>query len=354
MAINDNLENDSLLAGADKRYDTAAQDYQSGLNALPTYESPAYRAPQEDLQANIKDGGSYVTPQSLVSDQLNRFLASDSALMRQAEGDAKRKANSMGLLSSSMAIGAAQGEMMRQALPVAQADAQTYGNAMLQQQQAQNQIGQTQAEAVVTGALKQQTAETDALRDRNAATVDGLSTVLQTKLGDTANTSSQLRQSQIDMARFDAGVQADKEMFEAGKKADMEMFEAGKQADIEMFNATTLADMAKFDAGVKADMDKFNLSVKSEMDRLLLSIDADKQTSVIQGAADLVKNNQISMEQLLKDPDFMQLEPEAIRNTLNNLVQQTIGGIRFIGASSSIDMTPFLNTLAADLSWSLA
>jgi hypothetical protein len=343
MAINDNLENDSLLAGADKRYDTAAQDYQSGLNALPTYESPAYRAPQEDLQANIKDGGSYVTPQSLVSDQLNRFLASDSALMRQAEGDAKRKANSMGLLSSSMAIGAAQGEMMRQALPVAQADAQTYGNAMLQQQQAQNQIGQTQAEAVVTGALKQQTAETDALRDRNAATVDGLSTVLQTKLGDTANTSSQLRQSQIDMARFDAGVQADKEMFEAGK-----------QADIEMFNATTLADMAKFDAGVKADMDKFNLSVKSEMDRLLLSIDADKQTSVIQGATDLVKNNQISMEQLLKDPDFMQLEPEAIRNTLNNLVQQTIGGIRFIGASSSIDMTPFLNTLAADLSWSLA
>jgi hypothetical protein len=299
MAINDNLENDSLLAAADKQYESINKDYQGSISALPSYEAPAYQAPTEDLQANIKEGSSYVTPQSLVSEQLNKLLSSDSQLMKQAEGDAKRKANSMGLLSSSMAIGAAQGEAMRQATPIAQADAQTYANSMLQQQQAQNQIGQTQAEAVVTGALKEQTAKIDALRDKNLAIIDGFSNMMKTKLGDVATAGSQIRQ----------------------------------------FNL---------------DMEKFGASVTAEMEKVAMTLDADKQITVLQGAADLVKNNQISMEQLLKDPDFMQLEPEAIRNTLNNLVQQTIGGIRFIGASSSIDMTPFLNTLEADLSWSLA
>lgn len=67
--------------------------------------------------------------ESLVQNQLTGLLDPNSALMKRAVSQSQELAASRGLQSSSIAAGAATGAMIDRALPIAQQDAQTYGNA---------------------------------------------------------------------------------------------------------------------------------------------------------------------------------------------------------------------------------
>lgn len=69
-----------------------------------------------------------VAGDELVQNQLNRITASGSPLMTRAAESGLATANSRGLLSSSLAAGAAQNAVIENALPVAQQDAATYTN----------------------------------------------------------------------------------------------------------------------------------------------------------------------------------------------------------------------------------
>lgn len=55
-----------------------------------------------------------------VATEVNRITATDSPIMQQAQTDGLKMANRRGLLNSSMAVGAAQNEVIRAALPMAQ------------------------------------------------------------------------------------------------------------------------------------------------------------------------------------------------------------------------------------------
>ena len=73
----------------------------------------------------VADPAKYnMTNDSSVSGQLNTLLSSGSPLMQQAATQGLEYANSRGLLNSSMASGAAQGEMIKAATPIATSDAQ--------------------------------------------------------------------------------------------------------------------------------------------------------------------------------------------------------------------------------------
>lgn len=67
--------------------------------------------------------------ESLVQNQLSGLLDPNSALMKRAISQTQEQAASRGLQSSSIAAGAGMGAMIDRALPIAQQDAQTYGNA---------------------------------------------------------------------------------------------------------------------------------------------------------------------------------------------------------------------------------
>ena len=58
-----------------------------------------------------------------VANRLNSYISQDSPLMQQARTDGLRIANSRGLLNSSLAAGASQDAMIRNAMPIAQQDA---------------------------------------------------------------------------------------------------------------------------------------------------------------------------------------------------------------------------------------
>ena len=63
-----------------------------------------------------------------VQGQVQGLIAANSPLMQQAEAASKQQMNQRGLLNTSMAVGAGQEAVIKQALPIAQQDAQLFAN----------------------------------------------------------------------------------------------------------------------------------------------------------------------------------------------------------------------------------
>jgi len=83
--------------------------------------------------------------QDTTSGQLQTILAQDSPLMQQARAQAKQGMAARGLVNSSMAQGAGVAAMLEKATPIAAADASTYFNQGITNQNAANTGGQFNA-----------------------------------------------------------------------------------------------------------------------------------------------------------------------------------------------------------------
>jgi len=68
------------------------------------------------------------TEKQTVAGQVQGLIKSESPLMQLAETQAKQQMNQRGLLNTSMAVGAGQEAVIKQALPIAQQDATVYAN----------------------------------------------------------------------------------------------------------------------------------------------------------------------------------------------------------------------------------
>lgn len=120
---------------ATTNYNTAlnTQDYTDPAQAAPTglintqatTQAPA--ATYTGTQANAADW--QVQPNQTVQSQVKDIIAENSPLMQQAETRALQKANSRGLMNSSIAVGAGQSALYDAATPIAAADAATYARA---------------------------------------------------------------------------------------------------------------------------------------------------------------------------------------------------------------------------------
>ena len=110
-----------------------------------TYDSPD----AQDLKdaSALGEGKSYIDPEGTVAGQLESLLDSDSAYMTNAKRRADEKAASLGLLGSSMAVGASERAAIESALPIAQQDAKTYATAMLEEQKTSNEMSRMKAES---------------------------------------------------------------------------------------------------------------------------------------------------------------------------------------------------------------
>ena len=80
-----------------------------------------------------------------VAGQVEDLIAKNSPLMQQAETSALQQMNRRGLLNSSMAVGAGQEAVMKQALPIAQADATAYQAQAKFNAEQSNQLSQFNA-----------------------------------------------------------------------------------------------------------------------------------------------------------------------------------------------------------------
>jgi len=105
---------------------STAIDHANPLAKAATYEAAQVRMGDEDT----------------VESRISNIIKHDSPLMQQAKTKADRASNSRGLLSSSMAVGAAQDSVIKAAQPIASQDATTSKEMKLTNQAAANQAAQ--------------------------------------------------------------------------------------------------------------------------------------------------------------------------------------------------------------------
>ena len=119
------------------------------MNVYSAYRSPTINTNNRQSSAPLptgfwaSQGGAFtrsVQPNELTSTNLNSLIAGNSDYIQQARNGAMAAAAARGLGNSSYASGNAQGAAIRAALPIAQADAQAYGDAAHQNEDVLNQI----------------------------------------------------------------------------------------------------------------------------------------------------------------------------------------------------------------------
>lgn len=106
------------------------------ITSVPQVTPATYAASQRTVNKN-----------ETVADQFKGLIQDGSPIIDMARTRAKEQMNGMGLLNSSMALGAADAAAYQAALPIAQADATTYGTAARENTAATNAALATNAAA---------------------------------------------------------------------------------------------------------------------------------------------------------------------------------------------------------------
>jgi hypothetical protein len=264
-----------------------------GFDRMPEYQDydAGWASKAISDNVSIAPGSTYVDPGTYtVAGQLQQLLGEDSPYIAESRRQAVEQAGSRGLLNSSTAAGAGQRAAIESALPIAQQDAETYSKFGLQEQQARNTLGTVQAEAIVSGALNRHQA---ALTQQNQNIQNQYTALMRSADAQTALYLQDFQQQ----------------------------YETGMQV------------------------------LQGEQDRVLQreQLSAEKSAQIASETSAVMQNYQISVENLMSDPDFLSMGSEAVNNAINELQNLASNTIGFIGASRGVDLSEFVDEYFAEL-----
>lgn len=236
-------------------------------------------------QTSFKPASSYVDEaKSTVAGQLNTLLAADSPYIQQAEQKAQEQSASRGLLNSTLAAQAGRTAAIQSALPIAQQDAKTWATAQGAQQQAEYGQETIKTEAIVSGEMVEQKA---AIERKNQDLLNSFNAMMQ------------------------------------GAAAQDKVWAADLQ------NTYT--------TGLQA------LEQAHQQQMLTMELNQNQAAAVAEHAAGIMQNYQVSVENLLSDPDFLGMGKDAVNNAINQLQTLASNSIGFIGASQGVNMDTWLD-----------
>lgn len=239
-----------------------------------TLDSDYVEKDYSDLAA--KEGKEYVTPESTVAYQLDQIMSKDSALMQRAASIGKGMAGALGLQSSTAGIGMVAGQLYDRGIEIASRDADTYAKAQQLQQQADINQSQTTLEGRVSSSLQEQAAELDIQKSRVQAEMDSIMKI--------------------------ADAESNARLQEWSQKYD------------------NFSKMGQIQAQGKIDE-------ALQQQRISWS-EAEQGKSSMMG---IVQNTNVAIENILMNPDLLQLGPEAISNALNNVVSAGQASMQYAG-----------------------
>lgn len=246
-----------------------------------------------DLTSNViyKAPESYIdSAKQTVSGQLSSLLASDSPYLKLNQEKAVEQAGSRGLLNTTIAAQAGRRAAIESALPIAQQDAQTYSQFAKAKQEADYGVQTIQAEAIVSGELNEQKAAIDRknqdLQNSFTSILQGADEQSKTWIGDLQNT-------------YNVAIQ--------------------------------------------------NLDILSKKQMQEIEMSAQQAQNVATQSSTIMQNYQVSVENLLQDPDFLNLGAAAVNNAVNQLQNLAANAILFVGKSQGIDLDPFVDAYLTDL-----
>lgn len=275
--------------------DQAGDQLTNEIGALsPPLVSTEYKAPTAtDLNntgLSVKDASKYFTPETTVAGQLSKLLSEQSPYMKQVDAKSKLQANELGMLSSDRYIGAATGAAIRESLPIATADASTAARFGLQQQSAENQLANVSMEGLVSGSLAKQ----KGALDQKLATTQG--------------------QINAALAKF-------------GATADIEKVKVASQLESQ------------------AQIALANLNNKFQLEYLDKTVAADMKKMALQSASTQITNTTIAIENMLKDPDILQLGSEAVADLINNQISLMTSGINLSYNLAGVPIDSYVSDL---------
>lgn len=357
----------------------------------PLTPNPGPTAAQYTPQLSTVDPAKETT-----AGQLQSIIAEDSPLMQQARAQAKQGMAQRGLINSSMSQGAGVAAMLDRATPIATADAATYANRSVLNQNAtntggqfnageQNKFGLQTGEQSFTASQNlvnqnfsaaqaqldraQQTAVTDKSIKAQAdlATAQQNFNAAQSALDRSQQTSIQKGQQTFESAeaalnrKQQEALQTGQQEFTASQNAIQNTF-AARQAELERSGRTALQAqqiasseaMAKLqEAGVTNRFDKeialkssqFNIEQnnidkrqlidnKAKFDAIGLQIEANRDTIPTTFAANIANTTMAGVDAIIADGT---LSADAKKGAINNLVtyanSQIAWGAKFYGTT---------------------
>ena len=229
-----------------------------------------------------------------VQGQLSGILAANSPLLQQARAASLAQMNQRGLVNSSMAVGAGQEAVIKQALPIASQDATTFANAgqlntNLANQNAQFNTGQSNTGLQFTTGAINQAALANAGAQNQAAqfTAGGMN---QAALNNAAN--------QNQAAQFTAGVQTDvsKQYSTALNSTVQNMLDQSMKVALANADASTKIELQNIDATTRKDLAATEARYKNQMQASQSANDIFQQVS--KNIADLMANPDLDTTQV--------------------------------------------------------
>jgi hypothetical protein len=229
-----------------------------------------------------------LTPQSneTVQGQLTGILAANSPLLQQARAASLAQMNQRGLVNSSMAVGAGQEAVIKQALPIASQDATTFANAAqlntnLANQSAQFNTGQSNVGLQFTAGAENQAALANA-GAQNQASQFTSAAQNQAALTNAAN--------QNQAAQFTAGMQTDvsKQYSTALNSTVQNMMDQSMKIALANADSQTKVELQNIDAATRKDLAATEAAYKNQMQASQSANDIFQQVS--KNIADLMAN----------------------------------------------------------------
>lgn len=266
-----------------------------------------------------------VTPQSTVAGQLNDLVRQDSPLLQQARTRADQASNQRGLLNSSVAEGAAQNAVISQALPIAQADAQTNATAATNTTNAENAAKYATTQAQNTASLQASQLGTNV----NLANADA-----QTKADATsAAAGNQFKQTGLETQR--AVTLADKDTNRALQLANIQFNQAMGTAQLD---ANTRLQLQTMDTDQKINLAQIDRDTRVELQTIqsnyqgLLQMNQDMGTMFNQVSTNIAN---IALSSL-----SAQAKQTATQSQLNILKETLRAKQGILGTPSNTAVTP--------------
>ena len=221
-----------------------------------------------------------------VQGQLSGILAANSPLLQQARAASLAQMNQRGLVNSSMAVGAGQEAVIKQALPIASQDATTFANAgqvnaNAANQNAQFNTGQTNVGLQFTAGSENQAALANA-GAQNQASQFTSAAQNQAALTNAAN--------QNQAAQFTAGVQTDvsKQYSTALNSTVQNMMDQSMKIALANADSQTKVELQNIDATTRKDLAATEAAYKNQMQASQSANDIFQQVS--KNIADLMAN----------------------------------------------------------------
>lgn len=248
-------------------------------NQWADYDAGAVKESMKE-NVNVKPAESYIDKAtSTVAGQMEQILGSNSPYIQLNERSAYEEAAGRGLRNTSIATQKGREAAIAAALPIAQQDAQTYSQFQQAKQAQDYKLQQIQGEGIVSGEMVKQEA-------------------------------SITQQHQNIQNSFEARMQG----LDAQSKA-------------------RLADL-------QHSIDKDLLDVKNKADSALLDkqLSHDDFQTATSLAGEAIQNYMIAVENMLTDPDFLDLGQAAVNTNLRNMRGMAVDYVEFIGDAYDTDL----------------